>query len=79
MKQRVEVVWKFKNFIRVGNCYLLSDDSPVCGEDGTPLPLSDSEDLKKEGFVMFEDDHGFFLMHASQIIRIKQLDRKEPS
>lgn len=79
MKQRVEVVWKFKNFIRVGNCYLLSDESPVREEDGTPISLSDSEDLKKEGFVMFEDDYGFFLMHASQIIRIKQLDQKETS
>jgi hypothetical protein len=75
MKQKVEVVWKFKNFVRVGECYLLDDDSPVHDEDGDPLPTSDSEELKKEGFVMFEDDHGFFLMHASQIVRIQPLDQ----
>ena len=55
-------------------CELGDYDSPVYTFDGERLPDEITEQYKKDGFVMFEDEEGLFLVPGFQIKYIKVLE-----
>jgi hypothetical protein len=73
VKQQVEITWTFKGKFKKEVCYIRSYDDVVLDVNGEPVVDDFSDFLKLEGFVVFEDEHGCFLMQASQIVDIKQL------
>lgn len=72
-KKRVELTWDRGGRFVKEVCWLLPDDAPLFYVDGEQLDEQTVHEVKCDGFVHFEDDEGFFLLHSSQIFNITVL------
>jgi hypothetical protein len=70
---KVELTWEYKGKFTKEICDLADYDAVLRTFEGDPVPDDVAERIKKEGFVMFEDDDGVFCLRTTQIKDIKPL------